>query len=77
MDDKRLKCSKCGGDMQAGCVMSPSKSWVGIVLHPNLAEWYAGVADSSFWEGYTLPKEKYPVTVYRCKQCGFLECYAQ
>lgn len=76
MDDKPMECSKCGGDMQAGQILSPMRNALGMVLSPNLAEWYAGEMRSDFWKGLELPEEKHPITIYRCKKCGYLECYA-
>jgi len=76
MDDKHIECSKCGGDMQAGQIMSPARNMLGMVLSPNLAEWYEGKARPDFWTRYTMSEEKHPITVYRCKKCGHLECYA-
>ena len=76
MDDKHIECSKCGGDMQAGHVMSPSRNGLGMVLNPNLAEWHAGKAEPDFWTGYKMSEEKRLITVYRCEKCGYLECYA-
>jgi hypothetical protein len=42
-------------------------------------KWAAGEAESSFWSsGLKLRgKEQLPVTTYRCRQCGFLESYAE
>ena len=70
MEDKHIECSKCGGDMEIGQVMSPMRNMFGMLLSPNLAEWFAGKT------GQGTSKEKHPLTVYRCKKCGYLECYA-
>ena len=76
MDDKHIECSKCGGDMQPGQILSPMRNTLGMVLSPNLAEWYAGKLSYGFWKGYKMSEEKHPITIYRCQVCGYLECYA-
>jgi predicted Zn-ribbon and HTH transcriptional regulator len=74
--EKPPTCTKCGEEMQSGFVMSPSRSLVGIVLNPNLAEWHANPAELGV-VNWKLSKEKHPIRAYRCTQCGFLEFYAK
>lgn len=43
----------------------------------TVTEWVSGAPEKSFWRGIsTKDRMVYPVTVYRCERCGFLEGYA-
>jgi hypothetical protein len=40
-------------------------------------KWVAGEPQRSFWTGLKLRgKERLTTTSYRCRQCGYLESYA-
>ena len=70
------RCGKCGGEQEAGCLMAPAYSLVGVLIHPNQAHWYAGQPTSGFW-GTGVPPEKRQLTAFRCTACGLLEFYAE
>lgn len=65
-------CSKCGGVMEEGFVPDFSNNYA------LQACWMPGKAEKSFWMGIKNLGEKprFPVLVYRCQNCGFLEAYA-
>jgi len=62
-------CAKCGGDLEAGCLLSPSFSAFGVLLNANPASWYAGQPEAGFL-GSSLPKVNHPIVAYRCNRCG-------
>ena len=58
--------------MEQGYVIDESYGKVG----PE--KWVAGEPELSFWTGLKLRgKQRLAVTSYRCRQCGYLESYAQ
>ena len=70
MTDTKI-CSKCGGIQEKG--FTPDFSY-GAVYRTY---WIPGKAVKSFWTGLTIRgKPKYPIVLYRCTNCGFLEAYA-
>ena len=72
MNAKDLKCPRCGGSMEAGLVVDRGHYSV-----PEIAKWVEGVPEHSLWTGLKLKgRETFPVTSYRCDQCGYLEAYA-
>jgi hypothetical protein len=43
----------------------------------GVARWIAGAPERSFWTGIKLSgRNQFEVTSYRCRQCGYLESYA-
>jgi len=42
------------------------------------ARWIKGVPESSWWQGTELKdRDCRAIIMWRCTECGFLECYAQ
>ena len=72
------KCLKCGSDMESGFILDLGHS---AIYQGQWMEGEAEPADKTFGfidsggvkiKGHT----RYAVTTYRCKECGFLESYA-
>ena len=79
MINKPEKCLRCGGEMCEGFTVPmtiPGLS--GLTRHLGMiAHWISGPPERSFWAGVkTVGKMQFPVQSFRCKQCGFLESYA-
>ena len=72
MPMRSLSCPRCGGGMETGYTVDISYGKTAV------PKWVAGEPVSSFWSsGLKLAgKEQLPVSTYRCRQCGFLESYA-
>jgi predicted nucleic-acid-binding Zn-ribbon protein len=71
-----LKCPKCEGEMEEGMTVeykSPGGFDVNINL-PKKETWGKGLK-SGFWMNSV--EEERAVVTYRCKECGYLESYAQ
>jgi hypothetical protein len=65
-------CPKCRVAMDRGFVVDKD---YGVKY---AAEWVEGAPERSFWTGVkTRGKDQFPVQVYRCPICGFLESYAR
>jgi DNA-directed RNA polymerase subunit M/transcription elongation factor TFIIS len=73
MEDDKMTCAKCGGEMSAGYVLN-----LGLPAAAGPSTWQEGDPEPSFWTGVKhFGKAKHPVTVYRCTACGYLESYAR
>jgi hypothetical protein len=71
MASRSLSCPRCGGSMEQGYILDESYGKIG----PQ--KWVGGAPEFSIWTGLKLRgKQRLPVTAYRCRQCGFLESYA-
>lgn len=67
-----IKCLRCESEMEEGF---STDSTVGGILVPT---WIAGLPERSFWSGTRIQgKDRFPITSYRCPQCGYLESYAR
>ena len=72
MANRSLTCPRCGGGMETGFTIDVGYGKTAV------PKWAAGEPDSSFWSsGLKLRgKEQLAVVTYRCRQCGYLESYA-
>jgi len=72
MDERRLDCPRCRGEMRQGYTMDRADYNM-----PSVASWVAGAPEKSVWTGLkTKGRDVLPVTTYRCERCGYLESYA-
>jgi hypothetical protein len=72
MSQANETCPKCKGTMEAGVV--PDRSY-GAIIH---ASWFEGPAEKGMLGSLKLTgKKSFPITVYRCAACGYLESYAR
>lgn len=71
---KPTSCAKCGGAMETGFVPGPAL----YLVMPLLAvEWAPGRPQTPAKFGTKGPSRRNRViTAWRCKDCGFLESYA-
>lgn len=67
-----LPCPKCGGGMEQGCVVDNAHGGARLV-----SEWFPGPPEKSFWKGVRKPDGTFPIGVFRCAGCGYLESYAR
>ncbi len=66
------KCTKCAGLLDEGFLLEVAH---GNSLSPT--RWVSGAPVKSFWMGLKLDGHaQYEVRTYRCRNCGFLESYA-
>jgi predicted nucleic-acid-binding Zn-ribbon protein len=72
MANRSSTCPKCMGSLEEGFVVDESHT------QRHQSSWVTGPAEPSYWLGgiKTGGKTRYPVTTYRCSQCGYLESYA-
>lgn len=70
---EKMKCSKCGNPTSVGFVLE-----TGYYYALSVSQWVEGKPKESFWDnGLNLDgKAEYPITAYRCTNCGHLEFYA-
>jgi hypothetical protein len=72
MQDEDPKCPKCDGVMAKGHTKQ--------VKEAGWHFWAPGEEKASWWalgvEQHASEGERRPITVYRCKKCGYLESYA-
>jgi hypothetical protein len=40
------------------------------------ALWNEGEPQNSLWRNIKISKQHYPITMFRCTACGYLEAYA-
>jgi hypothetical protein len=66
----QASCWKCQGEMQSGYVLD--QTYGGFVL----PTWREGVPGNSLFGQLKPLGPPFPVTIYRCTRCGFLESYA-
>jgi DNA-directed RNA polymerase subunit RPC12/RpoP len=66
-----FKCSKCSSEMQEGLVVD--LNYAGIL--PSM--WVEGRTGKGVQPGATDAKRKVKTITYRCKNCGYLDSYAQ
>lgn len=71
-DQSDSRCPKCEGAMEEGFLRDAAHG-------ANLqSTWVAGAPVHSFWTGVRLRGlVQLPVVTFRCRECGFLESYAQ
>lgn len=60
------KCTKCDGEMEEGFILSPQAGRWKKGKPTSINKWLGGLIFRSVW-----------ITVYRCKNCGYLESYAK
>ena len=71
MSNEKLVCPKCRGELVQGFV--PDYSQASIFV----SSWHEGQPKKSFWTVAKTPLAKgIPIGALRCRQCGFLEFYA-
>lgn len=66
------QCPKCNGEMEEGYMHDSQNTWFDLIT--KKVQWVRG--------GKNLDKalntqSKLPISTYRCKQCGYLENYAE
>jgi ribosomal protein L40E len=72
MPPEATQCPKCNGEMEPGLLVARAQH---DMARPT--EWLEGEAEHSFWTGLkTKGRDRFPVRVDRCRECGFLESYA-
>ena len=65
------ECPKCRGTMVEGFAVDQQFGTIGQ------SSWAPGPPQQSFWRGLDVADDQLvPITVYRCRACGFLESYA-
>ena len=70
---KTPKCPKCEGTMEAGLIEDYTEGG------PSQSRWATKSQTEVRVLGLILtktPNVRFPVTTYRCSECGFLESYA-
>lgn len=68
---RNTTCPKCEGRMEAGFI--PDRTYGDVVV----SNWVEGPPERRRWSGIRLKdKRQFPITTWRCRACGFLECYA-
>jgi Domain of unknown function (DUF6487) len=71
MQEKKLSCPKCHGEMEEGFIADQTYGGV------RVSKWVEGVPKKSFWSGTKMwGKEQVQIRTYRCAGCGYLESYA-
>ena len=70
MAPSQLTCPKCNGAMEVGYVVDQSQASL-FVSH-----WCKGPPQKSFWRQTKVPDVAFPIGMYRCSSCGYLEAYA-
>ena len=72
MATELLSCPRCKGEMVQGFVPDYYSHAANFV-----AQWHEGQPKKSFWTRTKTPSTKgIPIGAFRCRQCGFLELYA-
>ena len=66
-----MKCPKCSGPMEEGFL---HESFLGGTQH---ATWVEGKPEWGAFGIRTADKKRWKVTGHRCRECGYLELYAQ
>ena len=65
-------CQRCGEPLELGYVLE-----IGDGNTRSVSQWISGPPERGFMFGLkTRNRRSYPVTTFRCTQCGFLESYA-
>jgi hypothetical protein len=68
-------CLKCNGEMVRGFCFRAFRSSIEVA---SIEKWYRGEPEKSFSTGIEARKSiGLPISVFRCKDCGFLEYYAE
>ena len=66
-----MRCAKCNGEMAQGFVADYS------MRAALVASWHAGQPRKKLIGHTKAPRDEgMPIGAYRCKECGFLEFYA-
>jgi hypothetical protein len=76
-----MKCSKCNNEMDEGLQLDTSLGGVATYRGVRRAMWVKGRELPTAKVRLLPPKveitgERYYITAYRCRSCGFLESYA-
>jgi uncharacterized protein DUF6487 len=71
MAARSLSCPKCKGSMEPGVI--PDFGYGNVFV----SSWQEGAADKN-WLGSLKARgrTRHEITAYRCRSCGYLECYA-
>jgi predicted nucleic-acid-binding Zn-ribbon protein len=71
---ENFQCSKCGSATSMGFIMEK-----GDYNAISVSAWIEGKYDENSFLNIMLGprKPKYPITAYRCVNCGYLEFYAK
>ena len=65
-------CLRCGGEMTEGYILDVTDSG------KRASNWIEGPPEKDFWGSVkTGGKRQFPLTAYRCAQCGAVDFYAQ
>lgn len=75
MPHDSLKCLRCQQPLEAGCLVTPVHSGVGLLIHANSVEWHASPPKNGMW-GVTLAEERFEISALRCRECGHIELLA-
>lgn len=66
-------CPKCRSRMEEGFGLDADANH-----QLSTTKWIEGRPEKSFFSGVkTKGKRQFPITLYRCTRCGFLEAYAR
>lgn len=70
---EKITCTQCGGVTSKGFVLE-----TGHYSVRSATLWVEGTPEKSFWSNGLKIEDRanYPITAYRCTQCGHLEFYA-
>ncbi|HZO89363.1 MAG TPA: hypothetical protein VFB38_13620 [Chthonomonadaceae bacterium] len=72
MPPQTLSCPNCQGHMEPGFLVDHASGGVRYQV-----TWVAGLPEPNYWTGVRVKdKVQYPITLYRCSVCGYLEAYA-
>jgi hypothetical protein len=72
MQDSRVSCSECEGEMELGFILDMMNGAIGA------QKWTEDAPKKSWWGGIKVKwKECRPVETLRCKSCGLLKSYAK
>jgi hypothetical protein len=71
MATRTMSCAKCQGPMEEGCL--PDFGYGQVYL----GSWQEGAAERNWFGSLKVRgRTRHPITAYRCRSCGYLECYA-
>ena len=68
-----IECPKCNGSMETGMPLDR-----GDANFPSQQDWMEGHHETTFWGNLdTKNRKTFPINMFRCQNCGFLELYAK
>ena len=74
MTNNKIKCAKCGSEMEEGSLVEKSNMLGGLFTNENVVVNWGIFKPSAWWNSV---KNKRQVTAHRCTSCGYLESYAK